>query len=566
MKRKKGIMMRLVIMGIVPLLVGCLILVAFGGIAMKDGFMERSEDAMEYLASAVRGAYDNMDGEYRIEGDNLYKGDYNITENSDAMKSFIGKQEADVTLCFGKTRMATTLKESDGKAVIGTDISDKVWDTIKSGNTYVSSDLIINGEDYVVAYVPIYGTDGEVVGAAFAGEPLSEVNSFVYARVAGFCTIIIICIIIATITTIITARRIASAVKTAEKQMHLLGQGNLSLDIPEKILGRSDEIGDMVRAVSTLSQTLIEIVKGLHEASDNINRVGKELDTMAEQSSRVAEDISSAVQDVSNGALCQAEDVQKASIEIGNLGESIERITENIGTLTETSDLMMGSSNNSSKTIDELTESNNKTIEAIKRIEEQFSHTNEAIQRISTATELITSIASQTNLLSLNASIESARAGEAGRGFAVVASEIQQLSSQSDGTAKDIQGIINELKDEAEKTVEAINEANRLVDEQLSKLGNTRDSFEQLNDGIEKSKSETDIIKDNTGACNKARVQIDEVVSNLSAISEENAASAQETTASMQELDATMSVMANTAKELTELAVKLDESMEFFKI
>ena len=87
-----------------------------------------------------------------------------------------------------------------------------------------------------------------------------------------------------------------------------------------------------------------------------------------------------------------------------------------------------------------------------------------------------------------------------------------------------------------------------------------------MNDGIEKSKSETDIIKDNTGACNKARVQIDEVVSNLSAISEENAASAQETTASMQELDATMSVMANTAKELTELAVKLDESMEFFKI
>ena len=566
MKKKVGIIVRLIMMGVVPLLLGCLILVAFGSITMKGGLMETSETGMEYLASSVRGAYDNMEGDYKVDGDDLYKGDYNITDNSDKMKSFIGELPADVTLCYGKVRMATTLKEIDGKSAIGTEISDEVWNTVENGKTYVTSDIKINGKDYVAAYVPLYDSSDKVVGAAFAGEPLTEVNSFIYSKVMVFVGIAIVCLIIAFITSIISAKTIASAIKEAEKQMYLLGEGNLTLDIPNKIISRSDEIGDMVRAVSTMSQTLTEIVQGLHNATENINRVGKELDTMAEQSSRVADDISSAVEDVSKGAVSQADDVQKASMEIANLGKSIERITENIESLTDTSDMMMSSSNNSARTIDELTDSNNKTIEAIKRIENQFSLTNEAIQKISVATELITSIASQTSLLSLNASIESARAGEAGRGFAVVASEIQQLSSQSDETAKEIQDIICELKNEADKTLSAMEEANKLVDEQMAKLGNTKSSFEELNGGIEKSKSETDVIKDNTNMCNSARVQIDEVVSDLSAISEENAASAQETTASMQELNATMSVMANTARELNELAEKLEESMKFFKI
>lgn len=197
---------------------------------------------------------------------------------------------------------------------------------------------------------------------------------------------------------------------------------------------------------------------------------------------------------------------------------------------------------------------------------QQIHTTNESVKKIREATELITSIASQTNLLSLNASIEAARAGEAGKGFAVVATEISQLAAQSSSSADIIKGIIEELVREAELTVSIVDEVSAILGKQQDKLHQTKEHFDVLEKGIENSDGETGQIKANTEICENARKKVEEIIVSLSAISEENAAATEETTASMTELDGTISNLVVTAQELNSLADELDGKLKFFHI
>ena len=129
-----------------------------------------------------------------------------------------------------------------------------------------------------------------------------------------------------------------------------------------------------------------------------------------------------------------------------------------------------------------------------------------------------------------------------------------------------IKQIIENLKQESEKTVEEMNSTKLLINEQVVKLNATRDSFVDVSDGINVSRQETAAIEVNVGSCDDARQQVNDVIANLSAISEQNASSAEETTASMQELTATISMLSTTANDLMKISEKLNSEMKFFKI
>ena len=216
--------------------------------------------------------------------------------------------------------------------------------------------------------------------------------------------------------------------------------------------------------------------------------------------------------------------------------------------------------------IQELGVSNDKTTEAIKKIGEQVHTTNNSVQEIRQAVELITSIATETNLLSLNASIEAARAGEHGRGFAVVASQIQKLAEESNSSAQEIGRIIDTLLKDSEQTVKVMDEVHIIVEEQREKLNLTKDKFQLVTDGVDSTRKEAEIIEKQAAACDMARAKILDIIQNLSAISEENAACTEETTASMEELNATLNLLANSAKDLLELSTELENNMDFFHI
>lgn len=185
---------------------------------------------------------------------------------------------------------------------------------------------------------------------------------------------------------------------------------------------------------------------------------------------------------------------------------------------------------------------------------------------IHAAVELITSIASQTSLLALNASIEAARAGEHGKGFAVVASEIQKLAEQSNESAEKIKDIIRDLLSESEQTVNVMHEVEDIVAQQQEKLEETKTKFVSVADGVNASRSETEAIQSHTQVCDQSRARIIDAVQNLSAISQENAASTEQTTASMAGLNEAIRQLSVAAKELQGLSEDLEKDMSFFTI
>ena len=261
-----------------------------------------------------------------------------------------------------------------------------------------------------------------------------------------------------------------------------------------------------------------------------------------------------------------AEDIEGATLQITNMGTLIEKIVESVKELDQLADSMHQADKESEQIIRELGVSNDKTIEAIRKIEESVHTTNESATQIQEAVNLITSIANETSLLALNASIEAARAGEAGRGFAVVATQISKLSEDSNQSAKTIEKIVGQLASDSQASVKIMNEVDEIVALQQQKLNETREKFNDVSIGIEDSMKEMQVINGQAKECNDDRRKVVDVIQSLSAVSEENAASTEETTASMEELNATINLLANAAKELKEVAEKLETEVAFFKL
>ena len=192
----------------------------------------------------------------------------------------------------------------------------------------------------------------------------------------------------------------------------------------------------------------------------------------------------------------------------------------------------------------------------------QTNITNESVQKIKEATVLIASIAEETNLLSLNASIEAARAGEQGKGFAVVASQIQKLAEQSNESASQIDEITNALISDSTKSVETIAQVRASMNERSEKMETTDSMFRQVNTGVDHAMDSVNTITEKTELLNQSREKIIDVVQNLSAIAEENAASSQETSASITQVNTVVTDISDNASGLKDIAYHLENDVK----
>ena len=333
-----------------------------------------------------------------------------------------------------------------------------------------------------------------------------------------------------------------------------------------KLIGRKDETGVMAKAVSSLRKELISIIDSIKVQSSELHAASEQLDTDVKDTTTTMEQVEVAVSDIATGATNQATETQAATEDVIVMGSMIEETSSEISSLKANADGMKQISGDAQQLLSELMKENERTRESIDEIYRQTHTTNESAMKIKEATAIITSIAEETNLLSLNASIEAARAGEQGRGFAVVAAQIQKLAEQSSESAQKIEAITNELIKDSSEAVETMQVVKDNMDAQSDKMVQTDKMFETFNAGVISSIESVGNIAVKTGELDSSRVRVVDLVQNLSAIAEENAASSEETSASVTQVSDIIVDISENADRLKDIAVKLEESVLVFKL
>ncbi len=331
------------------------------------------------------------------------------------------------------------------------------------------------------------------------------------------------------------------------------------------LLGKKkDEIGVMAHALIRMRSEMKMVIEKIQNGSSQLYTAAKGMDQSATFTLETVEQVDKAIAEIAQGATSQAQETQIATENVLLMGHMIEETNEEIEELRNSARTMRSASEKAMEILEELNHINQQTKDAISTIYDQTNTTNTSAMKIKEAADIITDIAEETNLLSLNASIEAARAGEQGRGFAVVASQIQKLAEQSNESARQIALIIDELISDSAKSVETMEKVKKVIQKQDEYVSNTEASFRDVNDGISGSIDGIRTISATTKELDSARVKVVDVVQNLTAIAQENAASTEETTASAAEVGNTIGNIAHEVKSLNLIADDLEKNIKVF--
>lgn len=422
---------------------------------------------------------------------------------------------------------------------------------------------VFHGTMKYAAYYIGENSDFIVIVSADEQEFLAGINSFAKQGIAYSVITLLIFMVIG----FVMITWFISPIVRLSRRVYRLADMDFRADEKLALLGkRRDETGSMARALTHMRQEMTEVVNGITAQSKVLFEASHNMSESAAHTTASVNDVEKAISEIAQGATSQAQETQTATENVILMGNMIEETNTEIEELRSSANGMRSSAEKALDILKQLNEVNNQTKDAIRTIYEQTNTTNASALKIKEATDIITDIAEETNLLSLNASIEAARAGEQGRGFAVVASQIQKLAEQSNESARQIGDIINQLMADSEKSVDTMKDVKVVIDKQDEYVANTEESFHEVNDGIQKSIEGIRTIADRTEQLDQARVKVVDVVQNLTAIAEENAAGTEETSASVVEVGNTMMEMADEAKHLSDIANKLEENVSVFVV
>lgn len=543
----------LLLFGLIPCVTSVLVISIISVSRLSNNLKEEVKESLQIAATSLNNFEEN---ELAATGE--------IVANYEYIDSLKNKN-IEMTVFENDTRKISSIVDSTGKRIEGTKASDKVIEeVINNGNEYYSDDVMISDQQYYVYYVPMRNAENEIVGMSFAGETVEKVNKSIQS--AGITLFIVAVAFICgwAAVVVIFAVKVGKPLKGLSDGLGVISEGEIGASIEVKSIITESQL--LIASANKLQQVLMSTVQRIKEVSMDIVKSSTDVSELTDSSSSSLNQINTAMGEVSATAMTLAENVQNISEKTAKLGEDINIVVKNIENLTKSSELMNKSNDDSTKSMQSVLESSNKSVEAIETISEQIISTNESIGEIGKAIELILGIASQTNLLSLNASIEAARAGEAGRGFAVVAENIKGLSEQSTQGAQEIREIANNVIEKSSKAVELVKEVKSLIEEEQRDINATQSNLEVLSSEIKNSVKEISSIKEHAEKMNVLKSEVNSNVQELGAISEENAASNQEVTASINTVVIDVTTISSKAEALKSVAIGLEKAVEFFKI
>lgn len=330
-------------------------------------------------------------------------------------------------------------------------------------------------------------------------------------------------------------------------------------------INRKDEIGLITRSLKVTQDNLVNLIRSISESSDKVANSSNEVNKTTQNIVAMAEQTAVSVDEIAKGAYEQAKDTEQGSSYMNSLSEIIIEDSKNRDLLNETANNVDKMKDEGTRTVEDLQDKNLITINATTEINKVISETQQSSEKIKLASQMIEQISQQTNLLSLNASIEAARAGEAGKGFAVVADEIGKLADQSNRFTHQINNDIKDLTQKINFAVETIEEMSKTIHDQTNIVGQTKDKFDGIANALGQMRQVILALNSSGKEIEDRKNEMINILANLSAISEENAAATEETLATVESQHTSMGQIADESKELAVLAKDIQTNLSKFK-
>lgn len=444
---------------------------------------------------------------------------------------------------------------------------------VNEGMTYMGyyTDQV-SGKETIDLLVPVSDKNGAQKGALNIGIPADDatLSSILVTTIGKLSAVSIILAVIVIILLIVGIRLMLLApISALAPEIQQMAQYNLTMKnrtLIERYAKRPDEIGLISTSFLNMQEKLTAMIANIHDVAEKMMGQSEELSGICTEVSDSSSQLSKTVEDVAAGATTQAQQTTEGSVQVGKLSDLIENVEENMGRLFEAAGSVETIEHQGVEVLDVLVDKTSANNENSKLVHRVMEETSGQADKIKGASEQIRGIASQTNLLALNASIEAARAGEAGRGFAVVATEIGNLAQETNLLTNEIEAVVHELLDKMKEAVENIALMEQTTVEQSESVEQTRSKFEEITSTILQMEQKCNVLADSTKEMKESRKNIIDVINDLSALSEENAACMEEASASVNLQNTSITKLATSGQEVAVLAEALNQEIEKFTI
>lgn len=516
---------KMLILAIIPVLIMGIVAILISNTVVKNKLLDDAKQKLKATSNAVLAAYDQNAGDYFVNatGD-VWKGAYNVSLSTPFIDDIAAKTGIEVTFFYNDTRLVTSLKDADGKRILGSKAGDfLVENVLQDGNEVFTNRVLVDGTFYFGYYVPVHQNNSdEIIGMVFAGMPVKEIYASLNLITMIFTVAIVVILVIAVFGCLLVSRGIAKSIRSSMDVVKQISEGNLNVEIEQSMLDRKDEAGALSCNTQTLIDSLSAMIGKISNNTMTLNASSEEMNAAAGQAGNAVGNINDDLHNMLTGAVEQTGNAQNIKNSIHNMNIHLEKTLGEVDHLSDETKAMLDARNDVDKSLNQLDASNQDVMTEVENIQKQTQQNNESVEKIIAAVSYISDIADQTNLLSLNASIEAARAGETGKGFAVVAEEIGKLANQSNEASTEISELVNLLSYNSSQTMEIMDSVQDAMNDQTKKLVETANIFKQLQEHVSHVADGVDVIRDATVQLGKETDEIGKDIKNLSDIAQRN--------------------------------------------